>query len=402
MKGRESKGKVKERLKEQTYKFLSSISVHGVSRVIKTDHLLVRLVWIAMILLSAIFGFISINNLVRDYYSYDVITNIRRVTSSNETFPAITICSHTNVTKDYYFSNYTKLNSEYSSNYSIQNFINFGYTKEYGSSFKGQPLNMNQFDFFRIPKEFGNCVRFNGITNKDLETVNKTSDELILTLRLRLLIKEFPNGDFLTHKLSSFFRVYVADNHLNSFIDFIPLSLNSPKVHQISMDKTDIEKKLGEPYNPCSEAVNVTYRQVNCIENCINQEIQAKYNCSIPSYFKIGGLKDCSHKIEDLINEFHAVCEQGCKKECETSKFNTRVTTFPYPNAYYTSFYFSVSDFTTLEITQIPKMTEFGFVSGLGGSLGFFIGTGFLSLVEILEFFFDVFYVVFIEQILIH
>lgn len=164
------------------------------------------------------------------------------------------------------------------------------------------------------------------------------------------------------------------------------------------MDKTDIEKKLGEPYNPCSEAVNVTYRQVNCIENCINKEIKSKYNCSILSYFEIGGLKDLySHKIEDLISEFNAVCEQDCKKECETSKISTRVTTFPNTeNLYKTLFYFSVSDFTTLEIKQIPKMTEFGFVSGLGGSLGFFIGTGFLSLVEILEFFFDVFYVVFL------
>lgn len=204
MKGRQSNGKVRDRLKEQTYKFLSSISVHGVSRVIKTDHLPARLVWIAMILLSAIFGFISINNLVRDYYSYDVITNIKRVTSTNETFPAVTICSHTNVTKEYYFSNYTKdeLYLEYTSDYSIQNFIYFGYTV-YGSSFRGQPLNMNQFDFFRIPREFGNCVRFNGIANKDLETVSKTSDELIPSFKLRSLIKDFPNGDFLSYRLHS-------------------------------------------------------------------------------------------------------------------------------------------------------------------------------------------------------
>ena len=56
------------------------------------------------------------------------------------------------------------------------------------------------------------------------------------------------------------------------------------------------------------------------------------------------------------------------------------------------------SDFSYLEITQIPKMTAFSLIASIGGSLALFIGIRFLSLVEILEFFIDVFYALVIDR----
>ena len=208
---------------------------------------------------------------------------------------------------------------------------------------------------------------------------------------------------------------------MNSYLYFEPLKLESKgKDHVLSIIKAEIESRLGEPYNNCTRAQDITYRQINCIEECINKEIKNKYNCSIPSYYTKAGLQTCGGQLKDrsispsehsrdkfdfyenhishivnLTNEFYYICLKICPLECETVRFDTRVVTSALAGSSPAFFSFSMNDFSTLKITQIPKTILFSFISNNGGILGLFIGMSFLSFAEIFEFLINVIFIFF-------
>ena len=102
-------------------KFIRASTVHGVSRIVKTDHYLVKLVWTVMILVSVSFGVYNISETINDYYKFNVITHVERVDLKEVIFPGITICA-----KSYYNMSHFKNNSLMSSRYTSENqFKNF-------------------------------------------------------------------------------------------------------------------------------------------------------------------------------------------------------------------------------------------------------------------------------------
>lgn len=273
-------------------------------------------------------------------------------------------------------------------------------------------LKNENYDVFKIPKSFGDCVRFNGVTNTKLETVESRTNNFtfrVLT-QLNKSISEFEDSRFLPH---SQMEIYVTDNFVNSFLKIDPLRIEKNKEIYVSFYKACIETKLGYPFHNCTENLNKTNYHMNCIEECINKEIKDKYNCSIPSYYRIDGLEECGDKpqiyevpnlwqtsdryekninyIKNLTNEFFNLCENECPEECESTTFKTK--SIAISSIGDTVLSFSFSDFTTLNITQIPKMNLFSLVSNIGGSLGLFIGISFLSFFELIEFFIDVIFI---------
>ena len=92
---------------------------------------------------------------------------------------------------------------------------------------------------------------------------------------------------------------------------------------------------------------------MNCIEQCINQEIKDKYNCSFPSFYRIKSLEECGGELQDyktvknyfdnseslyyenhinyiinLTKQFYHVCEIQCPNICESVLFNTQGMSF--------------------------------------------------------------------------
>lgn len=51
------------------------------------------------------------------------------------------------------------------------------------------------------------------------------------------------------------------------------------------------------------------------------------------------------------------------------------------------------TDISYLEIRQTPKTNQYALVSSIGGALGLFIGIRFLSMVELLEYLADIFFI---------
>lgn len=387
-------------MKRAWHKFLSTASFHGFPRIATTSSRLVQLVWIVFIVLSGAVGFINIVQTVNDFYQFDVITNVDRISAKSLTFPAITICTKGH-SRMFHFN---KTDREY--------YIIFNLTLEFflrDLEFRAESFNRTEMQFFKIPKSLGDCIRFNGFANKSLASAEAKSD----ALRLRLIPSHtqfISSTEAINYYSYKEMDIYITDNYLNSYLGIDPIITleNLSKDHFIDIKKTETETKLGEPYSECTAQSDLTYRQKNCIEQCINRGIKSNYNCSIPSYYRISGLEECGGElqfyrkidstsdqwsseyfdthidfVQRLVSQFDTECESECAMECESVQFSVTISTITSNKP---TFQFSINDFSTLAIRQIPKMNSFLLVSNVGGSLGLFFGISFLSFVEILEF----------------
>lgn len=351
-------------------KFTSSTTFHGFPKVASADNLQVKLLWIILISLSFSGGMINIFETVNDFYKYDVITNIERVTAKNPTFPAITICStlYINVeTKQY--------NSSSRAYYTGRNFTLKRFLRD-PIKFKGEAVALSEIEFFSIPYNyFGNCLRFNGFKDKDLAVVDLVNDVLELQILKSIVTNISANESIVETLIEDSFAVYVTDNYINSYLrDGVTITRGG----FLKTAKVEVETKLAQPYNDCTQSKDKTYRHMNCIEECVSKQIKDTYNCTIRSYYKIDGLEECGllmHEVykKDLFT-FH-ICESECPKECESVIYSSMISNDDFNG----QFWVYLSEFSWLNITQIPKMNEFSFISNIGGSLGLFVGISFLS-----------------------
>ncbi len=165
-----------------------------------------------------------------------------------------------------------------------------------------------------------------------------------------------------------------------------------------------MENKLSEPYSQCKEVSdNKPYNQMNCIETCIYKSIKENHNCTFNSLFRIKGLKVCYLKyfffvfserpFGQLKDMYYGDCKKKCPIVCHSIQYSYTNFNSLKSTSNLTQFEFSIPDFSTLNITQIPKMNSFSFICNIGGALGLFMGISFLNIVEILEFLIDISYV---------
>ena len=109
-------------------------------------------------------------------------------------------------------------------------------------------------------------------------------------------------------------------------------------------------------------------------------------------FYKISNLELCE-KIFSKIQEFSDECSYECPVECDSTKFDYSSGQLGASGNTF-NFRFYYSHLSYMELSQIPKMTDFDLVSAVGGSLGLFLGFQFLSLIEILQYFFDLFSII--------
>lgn len=391
------------RVKDKAKGFISTISVHGIPRIVKTENVLVKLVWTVMIMFSVSFGLYAISRSANDYYRYDVITNVERITPKAVTFPAITICIQRFFVKNFY-KNGSLIAEEYTDELDLRNWL----TYKSSAPTSKTPADL---EVFNIPNANWMCIRSNAATDQSLQIAKQVADVIQFDFTAQKRLSKDSE-----QKTMSDFRVYVGDNYLNSYFTIPSMLLGQRYSYDLLIEKTDMENKLGEPYNRCRgpDGKAEAYRQYNCIEACISEEVRSKYNCSLSSYYEIEGLENCAgrlreydyfnaataflaieDKTKDLTAEFMADCERQCPEQCQSIEFSLKLANKA--NIFIldkTRFKFSFAHFSTLKITQIPKMNPYSFIASIGGSLGLFIGARFLSCVEILEFVIEVLYVV--------
>jgi hypothetical protein len=376
------------------------MAIPGIRLIVTTDNYLFKASWAILILISFGFGIYNVSYVVNNYYQFDVITNIERVTPDNVTFPAITICAYNTFLKTHYKNGsiIKKELIEYQNYPKILNFLEFIfiYSKKY------YLLNaIDRIDSFKTPDYVLDCLRFNGLTNKSIQLfkASSTKDQVAIRIKSNYIVpiseNEYINYSF--RFSNSDVNIYIHDNHLNSLENIEPISLKINTHNTIGILKESIEIKLPEPYNPCKESsIDEPYHQSSFIGNCIFKEIKDKYNCTfLQSLFSIKGFAECELVRKEYL-DFEKEFSPGCLKECPlescfSEKFTYDVRTIGDLYRTYTIFIFFFRDLSTLNITQIPKIDGFTFINNIGGGLGLFMGVAFPTLVEFIQFIFEIF-----------
>ena len=378
------------------------MSIPGIPSIVRTENIYFRVFWAILVLTSFSVGLYNISDLTRDYYKYEVITNVERVSEENFTFPAVTICLENSNVQKYHFKNNTLIKEE--TDLSMKNFIDYSFFKE------ERNFVSNQLEFFILPQYEIFCTRFNGASNQNLEKqlakINKTNEFFYIRIKNNYT-QTISENEYFLHKLNNKpFVVFIEDNYLNSFTGKFTF-LKAGLFHFISIVKSETEEKLDEPYSQCKKSTNnQTYLQNNCVESCIYSKIGTIFNCTFNGLFKINGLKACEFNISFIrknIDEHLKDCTKECPIECESMKFSSQISQYE-PMEFSsqisltelnvnteTAFGFFVSDLSFLKITQIPKTSLFSFISAdIGGALGLFMGVSALNFIEILEFIVDI------------
>ena len=327
------------KIKERTYEYFTTISIPGVPAIFASKSNLSKLVWTVLITGLLSVGAWNIYLAVVDYYNFDVITNIERVSPGNVTFPAITICT-------FPFLETIKRDSE--SNVEILKILKtFDFKnlikrvtlwKKYEKRDDGIYIDVrNTLDFFSLSISFLGryCLRYNGAWNKSIDLAKARFEadrfEIVLDKRYNVNI-----SDDIYQWVASYFSVYVTDNFLNSFEENEPLILeNDGNTNQVfEIEKPSIELKLPDPYNPCKEYSlgDEPYHKMNCIEACVYREIKNKHNCTFhETLFEIKGFKECVIDYLIIRSEFW----DGCQKECPLESCFSEKLTYSFKSSYY-------------------------------------------------------------------
>ncbi len=344
-------------------KFFSDTTIHGLNNAASTSNHIVRLIWIILIGLSTYVCGYTAYSAVVGYLEYDVITVTQTVDETSVVFPSLTVCAP--------ISRGIKLNDGQ---------INL-------CKFEEAACNAtNDLDFFSREvilnsknKEKMFCIRHNGFhKNNTLKT--KTDIE--------------SKGLILKWTMNENFSFYLQDNYLNTYKSSVQYLIGTNETFRVYASKT-VSKRLGDPYNPCKEVGDETYRRDNCLEMCVHEQVLHNFKCSLRSgyYYKYSPPRVLFCNQNDTVQagwnvEYRKQCEVGCPKECSLTNWNVDIVPGPFHSDLkvpLTTVEVYITQMSHLELSQIPKSSFWDFLSSLGGTLGF-LGMSFLSFVEVAEF----------------
>jgi hypothetical protein len=454
--------------------------IHGLPRIFKSENLITRLLWLICFLLAiaacAYMTFLSI----ADFLQYDVISKTQIITEYKVAFPSVTICNANPLTTEYserlMFAfakntthNFSSSGDQYLNDLDKFNrlFLLYAYNETFGDDSRAQlgfdleDMLLNCFfdeqlcyetDFkWGYDLNLGNCYTFNSGLNSSsdkpeplLRESNKAGSKYGLVLHLFL--------DTATNKLSSSFveglKIFVHNSSSDpNFAEGI--SVSPGKSTEIGMRRTFVSKEP-LPYSDCLDLshfesefykaiaqTNKTYRQADCFDLCLQQDIIDKCLCYDLSYLNLDDEDPCLNETQiacadgvyEAVSNFEgsskfdteAECLKKCPLECESVKYDYMISSLNFPTYYIYDTYRSSNEtitskknmsyeyfekralavsvfYTDLSYTRFsesPKISIISLLSGVGGTLGLFAGISFLSLVEVVEIVVEVFIVVF-------
>jgi len=81
-------------MKKQLTEIIWSSTIHGLSNIFRSHHILQKLMWIVSTVISCLVcGWFLIRTFV-EYYKFSVVTRIETIYEQPLTFPTISICSY--------------------------------------------------------------------------------------------------------------------------------------------------------------------------------------------------------------------------------------------------------------------------------------------------------------------
>ena len=286
---------------------------------------------------------------------------------------------------------------------------------------------------------YGNCYRFNSGkhengTKRKLRKLNKVG------IRDGLMLDLFVGDGSGPFSLGSGARIFI---HNHSFIPnpYEGFIVKTGTLTSVILSKT-YSKKMPYPYSNCVSDLervdsklykiitgrNNTYKKSDCLNLCYQYKLTNTCSCYDTTYEPIS-IKDrpcisindiiCLYKIIILfaMEESNNLCDDECPLECESLTYAYTISHAGYPskaianemlkdpvllsgldnksniidfnylreNILAVSIYFDALQSTVIEESE--QMNFVDLVSGIGGTLGLFLGVSVLTLVEIIELF---------------
>lgn len=328
--------------------------------------------WSFAVLCATVACFISIYDIFTDYYKYNTINQSRVILKDDLKFPQVVFCRK------------------------LKNLSDFNQTVRKSLYFQ-RPIKMKTIDVFDYDGHKYECLSF---------------DRSYETSYINLKYKDRSGGFYIEfNEFNDYVMyVYILTKRAKPIFSYPELVVKKFTKNIIYFNKIKSEH-LGEPYSECvrdfkylgktSDLVNRTikfnsfYQNSKCRFLCKFKYYVEKYNCSYPGLYETASSSVCREVDIYRTNDTKiGECYKNCPIECKSKAYlldHLLVGCDPNLTQIRLSYRY---DQETL-ITESPKTNICDLISKLGGTLGLFIGFKFLSFIDILEFSFELGYLVF-------
>jgi len=388
---------LKEITKEISVLLQGSTS-YGVPNLVRSKHLLSKILWICFLITAAIFSFFFTYSVIFDFLEYKVITNIELKYDQPAEFPTITVCCENGREDD-----------------CLDQIIDYRFGYDISSLDNGLKNNLEIF----LNQDYGKCFRFNSgknLSNHSIPAKNSTiggrNDCLKLSFNTTKTILVW------VHEKNSPPKIENYENHDN------PIYISANTRSNLVIERT-VDLKLAEPYNKCLKdptsfegnktiidyilKTNQSYNQTKCLEYCFDLNyIQDKpCNCTKSNLGRVWmdcwiqqeyqNTTSCTFKYKSKFYEKNLalVCADYCPLECDTISYFVTANNYKPSDNNLTSFIAYYRSLKYALITQQPKFLLFDLISNIGGILGLFVGISFVSFFELTEILMQIVFIFF-------
>lgn len=421
-----------EKMRNNVRNLVINSTIHGLPNLFKTERPLFKFMWLIFFLISASFGLFMVITNVFDYLEFEVVTKYQIINESPMIFPTIT------------FYNLNKLQTNYSLD-DIFIFCSFNDEDCYPKDFEIKEdsyKTVYQFNTGRNSSHYSVGLKrqsmagsinglkialFAGLPRESTENRYYQSNGFHVTIHNSSVDPEYVEG--FSHsgiKIPVGFRTYLIADRV--FINKLEYPYN-----ECLKDLSKIDSFDSNVFRFMINSTQYSYRQKDCFDYCIAQEMMRKCNLTGPldrydiiwNRYWTKQLHGCLYSTYvEFIKNLKENCSNDCPLECHSNTFQLTISSTNFPNYEFSkklandskiinkypadykitqkdleesliSFEVYYNDMTYIRITELPKGKMIDLVANVGGILGLFIGISFLSFIEILEILLEICLIIF-------
>ena len=360
--------------------------MHGLSKLL-TGHMWERFLWFSVLFASLSIVFFFTYGFYFEYRNYDIRTEFRTKTSQHITLPTITICDAPSA-----LSVFDDPDTTLSMHNMCYKNLTISGKRECPTRQKlYDAMSQNSYDYITPHKAFPQCVIFNHFGNI---TSKVGTTELIFGWNFEKKLNLWIHDEM--DLAGDETNLVIVKPHLT--IDF-----SSSQEHRITFSDKQVIFRLPEPYpSNCSSGqyddnlLSGNYTLQKCKYTCLLRAMISKckavpdeflnylphLQALLPKYDNrtTFDVRHCLNEAVRNSTQMHCDCRFACRE------MNIRHKNTSNSNGFGAYLFLTYDSNRFMEITEIPVYPATKFVTDIGGWMGLFSGTSFLSILEVLLF----------------
>ena len=402
-------------------------------------NILAQIIWIIIFLVLSGLTVVLIQQSISAYLSYAVTSTYETIYESPVEFPAITVCAGNPFTTLKAVNLFEELAFNYSLDSSrlselIELAKMFTANPSYGNeNRKKMGLSFDNIESCQFDKldckndlhwiwlyDYGNCFQFNSglnFSNQKIELAKNSRFDKGYGLKIKFtnIMRQERIFDNSLIKFENHNFVLLVHNESNIFSSSSKLSYIKTAFKLSLYLKRVLISKQPTPYSDCIDLSsyssvlydyiiqsNYSYRQIDCLDLCIQQKIISECGCYNLKYRDLNTqVNPCLNLTQfecannQIINFDSAECIASyCPLVCTSIEYDLENSVGDIENEpFLSSFFFDDSSLLTVtysslkytQITELPQTTLINLLAQLGGSLGMFISFSVFTLFESIE-----------------